>query len=145
MSPLRTIVITLLCSYSAFSQAAPPPANSGFQALVKDAKSRITEADTAQLKTWLDSDAKLILIDVREDGEWQAGHAAAAKHIGRGILERDIEAAVPDKGARIVLYCGGGSRSALAADTLQKMGYKNVFSLAGGLRSYQSAGLPVQK
>ena len=123
MNPLRVLILAILAACSAFPRAAPPPpANSAFQALVKDARSRIKEIDAAQLKTWLGSEAKTVLIDVREDGEWQAGHAAAGVHIGRGVLEREIEGAVPDKGARVVLYCQGGSRSALAADTLQKMG-----------------------
>jgi rhodanese-related sulfurtransferase len=93
----------------------------------------------------MDSGEKLLLIDVREDTEWQAGHAASAIHIGRGTLESGIERAAPDKAQRVVLYCRSGSRSALAADTLQKMGYSNVFSLAGGFTGYQAAGLPSQK
>jgi rhodanese-related sulfurtransferase len=93
----------------------------------------------------MDSGQKLMLIDVQEDSEWQAGHAASAIHIGRGTLEREIEKTVPDKAQRVALYCQSGSRSALAADTLQKMGYTNVFSLAGVYSSYQASGLPSQK
>jgi rhodanese-related sulfurtransferase len=88
---------------------------------------------------------KHLLIDTREDSEWAAGHAAGAMHVGKGVIERDIEAKVPDKNATIVLYCGGGYRSALAADALQKMGYKNVISLDGGWRAWQEAGLPVER
>jgi rhodanese-related sulfurtransferase len=86
-----------------------------------------------------------LLIDVREDNEWAAGHAAGAIHLGKGIIERDIETKVPDKSATMVLYCGGGFRSALVADALQKMGYKNLISLDGGWRAWNSAGLPVEK
>jgi rhodanese-related sulfurtransferase len=125
--------------------AAPPASSSAFQALVQEAKSRIKEVSISQLKNWMDPGQKLMLIDVREDNEWQAGHAAAAAHIGRGTLEREIEKAVPDKAQRVVLYCHSGARSALAADTLQKLGYTNVFSLAGGYSGYQDAGLPSQK
>ena len=85
-----------------------------------------------------------LLVDVREDSEWSAGHAAGAVHLGKGIIERDIEGAVPDKDKRLVLYCGGGFRSALAADALQNMGYKNAISLDGGWRAIQGAGLPVE-
>jgi len=145
MTSLRASAIALLWACSGFGQEAPHPANPAFQAMVRDAKTRIREIDAAQLKTWLDSPDKLLLIDVREDSEWQAGHAAAATHLSRGILDARIESAAPEKAARIVLYCHSGARSALAADTLRKMGYRNVFSLAGGFQSYQSAGLPVQK
>ena len=86
-----------------------------------------------------------LLIDVREDNEWAAGHAAGAIHLGKGIIERDIESKVPDKSATMVLYCGGGFRSALAADALQKMGYQNAISLDGGWRAWNAAGLPVEK
>ncbi len=86
-----------------------------------------------------------MLLDTREDLEWVAGHAAGAEHLGKGILERDIEARVPDKAAEIILYCGGGFRSALAADTLQAMGYTNVASLSGGWRAWQAEGAPVDR
>ena len=85
------------------------------------------------------------LLDVREDSEWSAGHAAGAEHLGRGVLERDIESLVPDPGTELLLYCGGGYRSALAADALQKMGYTNVASMAGGWRAWQAAGAPTEK
>jgi rhodanese-related sulfurtransferase len=87
----------------------------------------------------------LVLIDVREDNEWAAGHAAGAIHLGKGIIERDIETEIPDKSATLVLYCGGGYRSALAADALQKMGYSSAISLDGGWRAWVEAGLPVEK
>ncbi|HKP81508.1 MAG TPA: rhodanese-like domain-containing protein [Pyrinomonadaceae bacterium] len=108
----------------------------GFLNIVNDAKSRIREvtvAETQARKTY----AKLI--DVREDNEWEAGHAAGAIHLGKGIIERDIETTVPDKAAELILYCGGGYRSALAADALQKMGYTNVFSMAGGWKAWKEA------
>ena len=127
--------------------AAPPKpvGGSGFQTLVKDAKSRIQEMNIDQLKALRDSGSKFMFVDVREDSEWTAGHAAGATHLARGILERDIEAQAPRKDEKIVLYCGGGARSALAADTLMKMGYTNVYSLAGGMSAYKTAGLPVEK
>jgi rhodanese-related sulfurtransferase len=147
MLATRAIALAMLLSPLAFGQAPATPAapSPGFQALVQDAKTRIKEAPVAQLKTWMDTAEKLLLIDVREDNEWQAGHAASGVHISRGTLEREIEKAAPDKAQRVVLYCHSGARSALAADSLQKMGYTNVFSLAGGFTSYQAAGLPAQK
>jgi rhodanese-related sulfurtransferase len=114
----------------------------GFLGLVNDAKSRVLEVDVEQTLERVRGGARLI--DVREDNEWQRGHAAGAAHMGRGIIERDIETAVPDHGAELILYCGGGYRSALAADNLQRMGYSNVFSLAGGWKAWQEAGAPVE-
>lgn len=114
--------------------------NPGFVALVDEAKTRVREITAGECRE-LDG----LLIDTREDHEWEDGHAAGAMHLSRGILERDIETVVPDKSARIVLYCGGGYRSALSADSLAKMGYTNVWSLAGGWRAWQEAGLPVVK
>jgi len=116
-----------------------------YQALVKDAKTRIKEVSVDQLKALQSSGDKFTLVDVREDSEWTAGHAAGALHLSRGVIERDIEGKVPQKDAKLVLYCHSGSRSALAADSLMKMGYSNVYSLAGGITAYQSAGLPVEK
>ena len=118
---------------------------SSYQDLVKDAKTRVKELDADQLKKMQSSSEKFMLIDVREDSEWAAGHAAGATHVGKGVIERDIESKVPQKDTKIVLYCGRGSRSALAADALMKMGYSNVFSLAGGITAYKSAGLPTEK
>ena len=111
--------------------------------MVDDAKTRIKEVDIHQVKQWLDSDKKFSLIDVREDGEWAAGHLPRSIHIGKGIIERDIEQAIPDRNATLVLYCGGGYRSALAADNLQKMGYTDVASMAGGWRGWREAGYEV--
>lgn len=114
-----------------------------FLKMVDDAKSRIKEVDVHQVKEWLDSDKKFSLIDVREDREWAAGHLPRSIHIGKGIIERDIEQAIPDLNATLVLYCGGGYRSALAADNLQKMGYTDVASMAGGWRGWTAAGYEV--
>jgi len=115
----------------------------GFLALVNDAKSRVKQVDVEEYQK-MPRETHL-LIDVREDNEWAAGHAAGAIHLGKGIIERDIEAKVPDKSATMVLYCGGGFRSALVADTLQKMGYEHPISLDGGWRAWNAAGLPVEK
>jgi rhodanese-related sulfurtransferase len=119
--------------------------NQGFLNLVNDAKSRIREVGIEELRTMLPSLGQFLLIDTREESEWAAGHAAGAVQLGKGIIERDIETLAPDKNQPIVLYCGGGFRSALAADALQKMGYTCVASLAGGWREYREAGLPVEK
>jgi rhodanese-related sulfurtransferase len=117
----------------------------GFLHLVKDAKRRIKEATVPEIKKRLDDGEKMILVDTREDIEWARGHIAGAIHLGKGVIERDIENTLPDKEATIVLYCGGGYRSALAADNVQKMGYKNVISMDGGWRGWTEAGLPVVK
>jgi rhodanese-related sulfurtransferase len=115
----------------------------GFLKLVSDAKTRVKEEDFRDTKKRIDSGEKLILVDTREDAEWARGHIPGAIHLGKGIIERDIEKTVPDKDATIVLYCGGGFRSALAADNLQKMGYRNVISMDGGWRGWTDAGFPV--
>lgn len=117
----------------------------GFLKLVDDAKLRIREADFREIKLRLDRREKLILIDVREDNEWARGHLPGAVHLGKGVIERDVEQAFPDKQAALVLYCGGGFRSALVADNLQKMGYTNVISMDGGWRGWTAAGYPVEK
>jgi rhodanese-related sulfurtransferase len=117
----------------------------GFIRIVDDAKSRIREITAAQLDANLKSGHKQTLIDVREASEFAAGHLPQAQHLCKGILERDIEERVPTHDAEIVLYCGGGYRSALAADNLQKMGYHNVLSLAGGWRNWTELGLPTEK
>ncbi|HXX18804.1 MAG TPA: rhodanese-like domain-containing protein [Candidatus Acidoferrum sp.] len=116
-----------------------------FLKLVRDAKTRVKEEDFRETKKRLDAGQKFVLIDTREDSEWARGHIPEAVHLSRGIIERDIEKTVPDKGAQIVLYCGGGYRSALAADNLQKMGYRNVISMDGGWRGWTEAGFPVTK
>lgn len=117
----------------------------GFLAVVNDAKSRVRQIGLSDYRAMLDKGEPHLLVDIREDNEWQAGHAAGARHIGKGILERDIEEEVPEKSACLVLYCGGGYRSALAADMLGKMGYTNVISLDGGWRAWQEAGMPTEK
>jgi rhodanese-related sulfurtransferase len=127
------------------TNAQPPAAGSGFQTLVNDAKTRVKEINADQLKSLQSSGEKFTLIDVREDNEWAAGHASGAVHLSKGVIEREIEKQAPAKNAKLVLYCGGGSRSALAADSLMKLGYSNVFSLAGGLGAYTKAGLPTEK
>ena len=117
----------------------------GFLALVNDARTRVTEMDIAGYARLKASGEPHLLVDVREESEWKAGHAAGATHLGKGIIERDIEGKVPDKSAKLVLYCGGGFRSALAGDALQKMGYSNVLSLAGGWRAWNEAGMAVEQ
>ena len=119
--------------------------NPGFLELVNDAKSRIRQVNIESFQRMRQQGEEFLLVDVREESEWAVGHAAGAVHLGKGIIERDIETKVPDKNTRMVLYCGGGYRSALAADNLQKMGYRNVISLDGGWRAYEKAGLPVEK
>jgi len=119
--------------------------SAGFLEIVNDAKSRVKEIDIEGYRKMQAAGEPHLLIDVREDHEWAAGHAAGAVHLGKGIIERDIEAKVPDKSTRLVLYCGGGFRSALAADNLQKMGYTDAISLDGGWKAWQQAGLPVEK
>ena len=115
----------------------------GFLALVNDAKARVREISVDDtLKAVNGGSARLI--DDREDNEWAEGHARGADHLGKGIIERDIEKTVPDKDAELILYCGGGYRAALAADNLQKMGYTNVASMAGGWRAYVEANAPVE-
>ena len=114
----------------------------GFLKIVQDAKSRVKECTVADVRRRRDAGERFTLVDVREESEYAAGHAAGAVHIGKGVIERDIEAKVPDPATPVVLYCGGGFRSALAADALQKMGYTNVVSMDGGWRAWTEAGLP---
>jgi rhodanese-related sulfurtransferase len=116
----------------------------GFLAIVNDAKTRVREIDIEQYKRMREAGDAGLLIDVREDSEWGTSHAAGAIHLSKGIIERDIEKAVPEKGTKLVLYCGGGYRSALATDNLQKMGYTNVLSLDGGWRAIEASGLPLE-
>ena len=117
----------------------------GFLKLVNDAKTRVKETNVPEVKKRLDAGEKFVLVDTREGNEWARGHLPGAVHLCKGIIERDIEAAVPDKSAEIILYCGGGFRSALAADNLQKMGYTNVISMDGGWRGWTESGFPVEK
>lgn len=113
-----------------------------FLRLVQDAKQRVRETNVPDVKRRMDRGEKLILVDVREDNEWAKGHIPGAVHMGRGVIERDIEQSLPDTGSKLILYCGGGFRSALVADNLQKMGYSNVESMDGGWRGWTEAGLP---
>jgi len=117
----------------------------GFVKLVDDAKSRIRQTNIHDIKQRLEAKEPFTLIDVREESEWAKGRLPGAVHLGRGIIERDIEIAVPLKDTPLVLYCGGGYRSALAADNLQKMGYTNVLSMDGGWRGWNDAGFPTVK
>ena len=117
----------------------------GFLKLTNDAKTRVKEWNVAETKRRMDAGENFLLVDVREDNEWDRGHIPGAVHMGRGVIERDIEQAVPDHSATLVLYCGGGFRSALAADNLQKMGYTNVISMDGGWRGWNEAGFPTEK
>jgi rhodanese-related sulfurtransferase len=117
----------------------------GFLKLVNDAKKHIRETNVQEVKQKLDAGEKIILVDVREESEWARGHLPGAVYMGKGVIERDIEKKVPDKNAPIVLYCGGGFRSALVAENLQKMGYTNVISMDGGWRGWVGAGYPTAK
>jgi len=116
-----------------------------FLKLVNDAKSRVREIDIEQYKQMATAGEPHLLVDTREDNEWAAGHVAGAVHLGKGIIERDIETKVPDKSTKLILYCGGGFRSALVADNLQKMGYTNAISLDGGWRALKESGLKLDK
>jgi rhodanese-related sulfurtransferase len=119
--------------------------SSQFLRLVQDAKKNVKETNVADVKRRSDAGEKFFLVDVREDNEWANGHLPGAVHLGKGIIERDIVQRVPDANAKIILYCGGGFRSALAAENLQKMGYTNVESMDGGWRGWVEAGLPTAK
>jgi rhodanese-related sulfurtransferase len=115
-----------------------------FLKIVDDAKTRVRETNSEEVKKKLDRGEKFILVDVREESEFAKDHLPGAIHLGKGVIERDIEAGVPDLGAEIVLYCGGGFRSALAADNLQKMGYTNVISMDGGIREWRENKFPLE-
>lgn len=118
--------------------------NSGFLNLVQEAKRKIRETTPDVVRHRQQAGEEFLFVDVREDNEWQAGHAAGAIHLGKGILERDVERLVPDHDTEIVLYCGGGYRSALAAESLQRMGYSNVISMDGGWKKWVAMGYPTQ-
>lgn len=115
-----------------------------FLVIVEEVKQRIRELTVEQVKTKLDKQEPFLLVDVREESEWAKGHLPGAVHLGKGIIERDIEQRVPDTASELVLYCGGGFRSALAADNLQKMGYTNVISMDGGISNWREKGYPLQ-
>jgi rhodanese-related sulfurtransferase len=117
----------------------------GFLAIVNDSKNRIHETNVSEVKKKMDRGDSFYLVDVREDREWDENHLPNSIHLGKGIIERDVEKTIPDPGAEIILYCGGGFRSALAADNLQKMGYTNVWSMDGGFKGWVSAGDPLAK
>jgi rhodanese-related sulfurtransferase len=119
--------------------------NPEFLKLVNDAKSRVRQVDIEGYKKMVAGAQPHLLVDTREDNEWAAGHVEGAVHLSKGVIERDIETKVPDKNATLVLYCGGGFRSALVADNLQKMGYTNAISLDGGWRALKESGLPLAK
>jgi rhodanese-related sulfurtransferase len=115
----------------------------GFLKIVDDARAGVREVSIAETRARLEAGSGVYLVDVREDREWALGHIAGAMHIGKGVMERDVEGKIADKDAEIILYCGGGYRSVLAAEALQKMGYTNVASMAGGWRAWAAAGYPV--
>ncbi len=117
----------------------------GFLKLVNDARANVRELTVEQLRARLTANPRAVLLDVREDSEWQAGHAEQAQHLGKGILERDLELRFPDPDAEIILYCGGGFRSALSCDAAQRMGYRNVASLVGGYKGLVAANWPMKK
>ena len=117
----------------------------GFLSLVNDAKARVRELSVAEARTRLSANPDAVLLDVREESEWAAGHAVEAQHLGKGIFERDLENRIPDKGRELILYCGGGFRSALTADAAQKMGYTRVWSLDGGYKAMVAAGWPMAR
>jgi rhodanese-related sulfurtransferase len=119
--------------------------NPGVLKVCEDAKRNVRELTVADVKARLDRRETFHFIDVREDSEWAVDRAAGARHVGRGVLERDIETLIPDPDADIVLYCGGGFRSALAAESLQRMGYRRVASMDGGIRAWREAGYPIEK
>jgi rhodanese-related sulfurtransferase len=115
-----------------------------FLKMVNEARPRVKEISVEQARSRLARNSEAVLLDVREDGEWQAGHAAQAVHLGKGILERDLEQTIPDRSREIIMYCGGGYRSVLTADAAQKMGYTNVHSLIGGYKALVTDGWPMQ-
>lgn len=116
-----------------------------FLRLVEEARTRVVEVSLEDARARLAANPRAVLLDVREDSEWQAGHADGATHLGKGVLERDIEQLVPDLDAQVIMYCGGGFRSVLTCDAAQKMGYRNVMSLIGGYKALVSAGWPIVK
>ncbi len=119
--------------------------NPGFVKVVDDARARVRECTVSDVKARLERGEQFHFVDVREDDEFGQDHAAGAIHIGKGVIERDIETAIPNKQARIVLYCGGGYRSVLAADSLRQMGYTDVISMDGGIKAWRAAGYPMEK
>ena len=123
----------------------PPQHAPGFLKIVEDAKKRVRETGVDEVKNRMDSGQKFVLVDVREESEFAKDHLPGAIHLGKGVIERDIESRVPDTATPLVLYCGGGFRSALAADNLQKMGYTDVLSMDGGIRGWREKGFALTK
>ncbi len=119
--------------------------NPRFLALVNDIRQRIDEVDVHQVKRWMEQSRPFVLLDVREESEWAKGHIPSAQYLGRGILERDIETRFPELDTPFILYCGGGFRSVLSADSMLQMGYRNVISMDGGYRGWIEAGYPVEE
>ena len=117
----------------------------GFLKIVNEVRPRIKEVTFEEARARLDKNSSAVLLDVREDSEWAAGHAAQARHLGKGVFERDLEKMFPDPGTEIIMYCGGGYRSALTCDVAQRMGYKNVASIVGGYKALNQAGWPMAK
>jgi rhodanese-related sulfurtransferase len=138
-------VLRSFYEYRKLENGAAMAHSSQFLKLVQDAKSRVKETNVADVKRRMDAGEKFVLVDTREDNEWANGHLPGAVHLSKGIIERDIEQQVPDTSAKLILYCGGGFRSALAGDNLQKMGYTNVESMDGGWKGWLAAGLPTAK
>jgi rhodanese-related sulfurtransferase len=145
MARLRLAAVLRFCGASKNGKEIVMAHSTQFLKLVQDAKSRVKETNVADVKRRMDAGEKFVLVDAREDSEWANGHLPGAVHLSKGIIERDIERTVPDSGAKVILYCGGGFRSALAADNLQKMGYTNVESMDGGWKGWNEAGLPTAK
>lgn len=125
--------------------SVPVDHSPGFLKLVNEARTSVRELEVEQMRACLAANPRAVLLDVREDSEWQAGHAEQAQHLGKGILERDLEQRFPDPDAEIIMYCGGGFRSVLTCDVAQRMGYRNVASLIGGYKSLVAAGWPMKK
>ena len=142
---LLLAALIILAPAALAQSGAAAPASPYWDALVKDAKTRIREIAPADLAALQKSETSLVMVDVREDSEWEEAHAAGAKHVSRGVLEPRISAAVPAKDTPVAVYCRSGARSAVAADTLGKMGYTKVYSVAGGFMAYEKAGLPVER
>jgi rhodanese-related sulfurtransferase len=126
------------------SGGVPHPHSPGFLALVEDARRRVKTMSIEEYQASRERGETPVLVDVREDREWDAGHLPGALHLGKGIIERDIEAVVPDPATPVVLYCGGGFRSVLVCENLQRMGYSNCISLDGGWKGWNALGLPVE-
>jgi rhodanese-related sulfurtransferase len=140
-APPPTLLATIFCKGDLMAHQHPPR----FLKIVDDAKTRIRETNVPEVKKRMDRGDKFLILDVREESEYAKDHLPGAVHMGKGVIERDIEMRVPDLNTEMILYCGGGFRSALAADNLQKMGYTNVISMDGGIRDWREKGYPLVK